>query len=238
MLWLYQDAPRRKAPTARKGPMMIGQHDTAALGLSGKRAGRWRIAASGAILTLAGFALVVMAGVARPASARSVAGGESQVARGPVDRAAVVAQYLAAISRGDVDAAIAMFADNAVFIGGRPTGNCSQQTPCATAAGIRQQLEGAVGVHVCQTLVEVQVVGAVVSGRIEVRADDLRVIGIERGVASFIALVPQDKITFFALVSDSADAQIARRDAILSGREAAGAPLPNPATPCADVQQN
>jgi len=144
------------------------------------------------------------------------------------ERVAVVRGFLDAWSRHDVDAALSAFADDAVFIAARPTGPCGAQTPCTGLAGIRQQLEFAVGINICQTLRNVQVSGAVVTGQFETRTDIDRANGVERVVRVFMAQIPNDKITFFALVNDLSDPQTA-------GTQAPRAPLPNPATSCAGV---
>lgn len=140
----------------------------------------------------------------------------------------MVSGFFNAWSRGDVDAALSAFADNAVFIGARATGPCSQQSPCTGLAGVRQQIEFGVGIHVCQTIRNVEVSGAVVLGQFETRTDIDRANGVERVLRSFIAQIPDDKITFFAAVNDLSDPQTA-------GTQAPRAPLPNPETPCAGV---
>jgi ketosteroid isomerase-like protein len=150
-------------------------------------------------------------------------------------RAAVVSEYYAAAARGDVDAALALFADNAVFIGARTTGNCSTQAPCTDLAGIRQQLEGNIAGHVCQMVRHIEVSGAVVHGRLEVRADPVRATGVERALQGFMAVVPQDKITFLAMVQDVADPLTATVVAVNAGRQPPGPALPTPETPCAGM---
>jgi hypothetical protein len=151
-------------------------------------------------------------------------------------RAAVVSEYYAASARGDVDAALAVFTDNAVFIGVRATGNCSTRAPCTDLAGIRQQLEGNIAGHVCQVIRNIEVSGAVVHGQLEVRADPNRANGVERTLQAFMAVVPQDKITFLAMVFDVADPQTATQVAVTAGTQPPpGPPLPTPPTPCAGV---
>jgi ketosteroid isomerase-like protein len=141
---------------------------------------------------------------------------------------AVVRGFLDAWSRGDVDQALAAFAENAVFIAARVTGPCAGQTPCTDLAGIRQQLEFGVGLNICQTLRTVTVSGSVVHGQFETRTDTDRANGVERLLRSFMAQIPNDKITFFAVLNDLTDPQTA-------GTQGPRAPLPNPATPCAGV---
>ncbi len=143
-------------------------------------------------------------------------------------RAAVVSGMLDAWSRGDVDGALSAFADDAVFIAARVTGPCATTTPCTDLAGVRQQLEFAVGLNICQTLRTVAVTGSVVLGQFETRTDTDRARGVERLLRSFMAQIPTDKITFFAVLNDLTDPQTA-------GTLGPRAPLPNPATPCAGV---
>ena len=166
--------------------------------------------------TFIGVALLSMVANPHPAAAQQS------------ERLTVVSSFLDAWSRGDVDEALSAFADNAVFIAARPTGPCGAQTPCSDPAGIRQQLEFAVGLHVCQTLRSVQVSGSVVHGQFETRIDLDRRNGVERVLRSFMAQIPNDKITFFAVVNDLSDPQTA-------GTHALRAPLPNPETPCAGL---
>ncbi len=66
---------------------------------------------------------------------------------------------------------LGFFADDAVFIAARMTGPCAGQTPCTGLAGIREQLEFAVAMNICQTLREATVAGSVVTGQIESRTD-------------------------------------------------------------------
>ncbi len=173
--------------------------------------------------TLIGMALLSIVGNPHPAAAQQA------------ERLTVVSGYFDAYARGDVDEMLSAFADNAVFIGARLTGNCSYQTPCTDLAGIRQQLEGNVAVHSCQTIRNVEVSGAVVLGQFEDRNDGTRANGVERGLRSFIAQIPNDKITFYAVVFDTSDPQTAFHLAVAAGTQARPAPLPNPETPCAGV---
>jgi len=155
-------------------------------------------------------------GNARPAKAQD-AGRES-----------VVLRWLDAQQRGDLATAVAQFADNAFFIAPNARGNCSTQTPCTDVAGITQQIQGNIAVHKCNTFRSIQVSGAVVTGEREVQNDAARAIGVQRFLQSFIAVIPQDQITFFVAVFDVADPQTALRVAIIAGTQPAGTPLPAP----------
>jgi ketosteroid isomerase-like protein len=156
-------------------------------------------------------------------------GAPDPAAAQQAERVALVRGFLDAWSRHDVDAALSAFADDAVLIAARVGSPCGPQAPCTGLAGIRQQLEFAVGLNICQTLRDVYVSGSVVHGRYETRTDIDRANGVERLLRIFIADIPNDKITFFAIVNDLSDPQTA-------GTQAPRAPLPNPETPCAGVQ--
>jgi len=182
---------------------------------------RWGIGLVAA--TFIGVALLSMVGNPHPAAAQQ---GE---------RLAVASSFFDAHNRGDADAALSAFADNAVFIGARVTGPCSPQTPCTDLAAIRPQLEGAVANHICYTIRSVEVSGAVVLGQFEIRDDPSRAIGVERLLRSFIIQIPDDKISFYAALNDLSDPQTAFVVAVAAGTQAPRAPLPNPATPCAGV---
>lgn len=168
--------------------------------------------------TLIGVALLNIVGNPHPAAAQQA------------ERLAVMTGLFDAWSRGDVDEALSAFADNAVFIGARETGSCSAQTPCTDLAGIRQTLVGNAAIHLCQTIRNVEVSGTVVLGQFETRSDNDRANGVERLLRSFIAQIPNDKITFFAVVNDLSDPQTAFTAAVAAGTQAPRAPLPNPET--------
>ena len=170
-----------------------------------------RLAAALAAVSVLGALLCAHLG-APAASAQQV---------GPSDRVAVLSAYFEAVSRGDLDAAVATFADTGTFIfaGGNM---CTPQAPCTDSAGVRARLQSNIASHNCQTLNQVQAAGAVVSGVFEARNDGLRAIGVPRVSESVMALVPQDKITFFVVLLDSADPQTALFTAIGAGTQPVG----------------
>ncbi len=159
-------------------------------------------------------------------------GGTRPAQAQQANRVSVVLRWLDAEPLGDLNTAVAQFADNAVFIGPTPTGNCSEQTPCTDVAGISQQIQGNITTHNCTTLRNIQVAGAVVTGEREIQNDVIRAHGVQRILQSFIAVVPQDQMTFFAGVFDVADPQTALNVDINAGRQPAGTPLSAPTTPC------
>ena len=151
------------------------------------------------------------------------------------ERAAIAIGFFAAQARGDLDAAVAAFAPNGVFIGARASGACSPITPCTDPAGIRDQIQGNLDIHNCQTVRSVQVAGSVVTGQLEARNDVVRANGIERASQTFLMQIPADRITLFVNVNDMTDAQTLLNAAINAGTQQARVPLPNPATPCGDA---
>jgi len=193
-----------------------------------------RLATRATVPTLAiSLVLALVAGSALALHGRTAPAKAQQVT--PSDRASVVSAFFDAEVRGDVDAAVAQLADNGVFISARATGNCSQQAPCTDLASIRQNIQGTVAVSDLLTIRAIQVSGAVVTGQRETRSDLGRRNGIDRVLGTFIALVPRDKITFFANLDDAADPETALNAAITAGTQPVGTPIPNPATPCAGV---
>lgn len=184
------------------------------------------LAISLVLATIVGLGLPSFRGNAKPVEA-------GQPAQWPGSaRAAAVLGFFAAEGRGDADAAAAEFAANGIWAAAGLGDLCSPAAPCSDAAGIRAQLEGNIGVHICHTIVELNVAGAVITGRMEVRNDGGRAYGVEHGIQSFLALVPQDKITYLTIVNDVGDPQTALARAILAGTQPAGPPIPPPTTPC------
>jgi hypothetical protein len=166
----------------------------------------------------------------------SQAADSAPIASAPeIDRAAALIGWWDAENRGDVDGAVAQFADNATYFGTMPMGLCSRQSPCTDLTGIRQQIQRNVGIHFCTKIRWIQVSGAVISGEREIVSDYDYSIGIHRVVQGFLALVPNDKITFAAGVLDAGDPETAQALEIDAGsqppntaftgpREACGAP--------------
>src|SRR4051794_21807087 len=181
---------------------------------------RWAIGLLGA--TLIGVVLLGIEGNPHPAAAQQD------------ERLAVVSGYFDATARGDVDEALSAFTDDAVFIG-VGGGGCPRQAPFTDLAENRRQIEGNPAIPPRQTIRNVEVSGTIVLGQLEARADNRRARGVERELRSFIAEIPNDKITFFAVVNDLSDPLTAFSVAVAAGTEAPRAPLPNPATPCAGV---
>ncbi len=129
-------------------------------------------------------------------------------------------------------AAAAFFADDAIWVRTVATGPCSRQSPCLGRPAILAQFQVEAAIRQCITVVDQAVHGNVVVSHFEVRSDTLRRNGIERTRTVSMALVDQGKIVARFNFSDLSDPQTAANAAIGAGRQAPGAPIPNPATPC------
>ena len=122
-----------------------------------------------------------------------------------VDPAALAEKDLAAESRGDVAAALALYADNAIIQNG---GLCA--TPCIGKAAIQKELERRV-----EAKNRFKVVGKYVSGNVAVIKTELRIgyiesSGVDRVVVWNIYEVVGDKIAVATLVGQRTDPQTAR----------------------------
>ena len=137
-----------------------------------------------------------------------------------VDRAGVVQRFIDARNAGDVDAALATFTANALYVG---PGQCVEATPCVGADAVRRNLEILKSGHSLLSVVSMQVSGGAVTGQFESRSDASRAAGVDRTVSSFIAQVPQDKIADWLQVSDLTDPQTAQYVAIQGQAQQAGA---------------
>jgi hypothetical protein len=122
-----------------------------------------------------------------------------------VDPASLAEQDLAAESRGDVAAALALYSDNAIVQYG---GLC--WSPCVGKAAIRKELERRVAAKN-----QFKIIGKYVSGNVAVVQTELRIGYIEKsGVDQIIVWniyeVTGDKIAVAALVGQRTDPQTAR----------------------------
>lgn len=163
-------------------------------------------------ITASGLAALLVLGVGTLASSSAAS---------QVDRATVVQQWADARNRGDVEGALALQTENAVWI----AGPCQVQSPCA-GDRLRAQAEIDPAVHFRFTISNVQVAGSNVQGQYEVRSDAVCAAGVERIVGTVLISVPQDKIALYVGVNDVTDAQTAMNLAVAAGRQPAG---PRPA---------
>jgi ketosteroid isomerase-like protein len=111
-----------------------------------------------------------------------------------------------AIARGDVDAALALYADDAVLEGGP----CSR-SPCVGKAAIRKWLErSAKNKSRKITIVADYPSGNVLTTRVEVRNNQIRKAGVDRIITWGIWRIRGGKISFQHISPESSDPQTAR----------------------------
>jgi hypothetical protein len=138
-------------------------------------------------------------------SASLLALAMSTPAPAQVDPTALAEQDLAAESRGDVAAALALYSDNAIVQYG---GLC--WSPCVGKAAIRKELERRVAAKN-----QFKIIGKYVSGNVAVVQTELRIgyiekSGVDRVVVWNIYEVTGDKIAVATLVGQRTDPQTAR----------------------------
>jgi len=143
--------------------------------------------------------------ISRLSSASLLALAMSTPAPAQVDPAALAEQDLAAESRGDVAAALALYSDNAIVQYG---GLC--WSPCVGKAAIRKELERRVAAKN-----QFKIIGKYVSGNVAVVQTELRIgyiekSGVDRVVVWNIYEVTGDKIAVATLVGQRTDPQTAR----------------------------
>ena len=102
---------------------------------------------------------------------------------------------------GDVDAAGALFTEDATWLrGGRcPPGACAGQ------AAIRTELEQDVTDHHQIDIIDVQVTGNTLTARVELRTDATREVGIERAIQLFTLEFEGGKISALEVMPDFSD---------------------------------
>ena len=122
-----------------------------------------------------------------------------------IDPASLAEQDLAAESRGDVAAALALYSDNAIVQYG---GLC--WSPCVGKAAIRKELERRVAAKN-----QFKIIGKYVSGNVAVVQTELRIgyiekSGVDRVLVWNIYEVTGDRIAVATLVGQRTDPQTAR----------------------------
>lgn len=127
------------------------------------------------------------------------------VALAQVDPAEVLRQFFDARSRGDPAAALALFADDAVYDG---VGLCTPN-PCAGKAAIKPEIERLIAGSQ-PTVLSIQASGQLVTVRYEVRGARPRAAGVERIINIVTAEVRGDKIARFHVANDLTDPQTAQ----------------------------
>ena len=148
------------------------------------------------------------------------------------DPVAVLQSFLDARNSGDALGAAATFTDNAILVAPPAAGPCSRQSPCIGRPAILANIVSEIANHQCNTLLDTEVSGSVVTGHAEVRNDGTRANGIERLELVIMVAVQQGKIAAQYALLDATDPQTAAYVAILAGTQAPGPAIPNPPTPC------
>jgi hypothetical protein len=122
-----------------------------------------------------------------------------------VDPASLAQQELAAESRGDVAAALALYSDDAIVQYG---GLC--WTPCVGKAAIQKELERRVAAKNRWTIIGKYVSGNVAVVQTELQIGYIEKSGVDRVVVWNIYEVKGDKIAVVTLVGQRTDPQTAR----------------------------
>jgi len=122
-----------------------------------------------------------------------------------VDPASLAERDLAAESRGDVPAALALYSDDAIVQNG---GLC--WTPCVGKAAIQKELERRVAAKNRFTIIGKYVSGNVAVVQTELRIGYIEKSGVDRVVVWNIYEVKGDKIAIATLVGQRTDPQTAR----------------------------
>ena len=135
-----------------------------------------------------------------PAPAATTAPVASPTPQPPADPLALLNAEIAARNRGDITAALALFADNATFT----TAACQ---PCTTKADIAATLQRLVSDHYQITALSNQVSGNTVSGKASVTSDSIRARGIQRIIVNESLTAQNGLITSFTSAPDPTDAQ-------------------------------
>src|SRR5262249_49145068 len=91
---------------------------------------------------------------------------------------------------------------------------------------LRRNLMAQVGSHLSAVVTSMEVHGGTVVGRVELRTDGSRAVGIDRFVHTFVAQVPDERIAVWVSVADAADEQTAQLRAVQQP-QAKQAPVPD-----------
>jgi ketosteroid isomerase-like protein len=140
-----------------------------------------------------------------------------------VDPAAVHQRYLDATNRGDVAAAVALFSQDAVYLGG----SC-QPDPCVGHAAIQGDIAGNVASHVRVTRLSSEIDGDTLTWRSEVVADGVRAAGVERIITLGTTQVRAATIVNHHFRFDTSDPQTAVYAAFLVTRQGPAPDAPAP----------
>ena len=122
------------------------------------------------------------------------------------DPVAIIQKYTDARARGDLDAALALWADDGIIDGGF---GC-RKSPCVGKAAIRKRVERLAKSKAKPTLVATYPSGSVVTVRQEVRHRNTPKAGVERVINWIIYEVKGGKIVSKRVLRERTDPQTAR----------------------------
>ncbi len=121
---------------------------------------------------------------------------------------AILKKHKAAMERGDVDAALALYANGAAIEGG---GSCHWVSPCVGKAAIRSHLEQRVkNKHRKVTVIADYPSGNFLTRQVEIREKRTRKAGVDRIIAWSVTKIKDGKILFRRGFRDRSDPQTAR----------------------------
>jgi ketosteroid isomerase-like protein len=160
------------------------------------------------VIVLAAVGAMVPPGAGRPMAAQQP------------DPAAVLQRLSEAISNGDLAAAMELFTDDAVFLGG-PT--CFP-TACLGRAAIEREMTTEIAGHTQVMTTSLGSDGNLVTGRSEIREDATHAAGVERITEGFVAVIRDGRVASLVTTLDVTDPQTLRFLAFVSQS-------PPPATP-------
>jgi ketosteroid isomerase-like protein len=112
----------------------------------------------------------------------------------------------AALARGDVAAALALYSDDAVM----QAGPLCNATPCVGKAAIQKNLEARMAVKAHATIIGKYASGNVAAVQAEIRSDNTRKAGVDRFIAWTIYEAKGDKIAAATGVLQRTDPQTAK----------------------------
>ena len=137
-------------------------------------------------------------------------------------------QFLEAVNRRDVDAALALYTDDATIVTDVAGSLCPPPVGCVGKAAIQRELERRAASGVQAAIPQVQVTGDTATARIEIRNPVTQRAGVDRAVLVNTIVERGGKIASVRSFLDTNDPQTASALAALRG-QAAAAPGQGPA---------
>jgi hypothetical protein len=121
------------------------------------------------------------------------------------DPAALLSRFLDARNRGDLDAALALVADDVTYIGGQ---TCTVSQPCVGRANLRRELFCTVDEASTTALTQPpRTIGPRVQGNALTRGPDLELVGLDRILTTITAEVRDGRFTMYRSDLDELDAE-------------------------------